>query len=132
RGWSLCGAPWLQPVAIGGKSVVRENGGNKRKPLPSAATVACDVPWLSRASAVSCHPLREFPSLRRRGSTLTWLVSARLFLRAIRARVAAAAGTCLAEHGRNDTHGFPSRGPSAAVLEARLPQVPEVVDDEAP
>ena len=25
-----------------------------------------------------------------------------------------------------------SRGPSAAVLEARLPQVPEVVDDEAP
>ncbi len=38
RGWSLYGAPWLQPVAIGGKSVVGENGGTKRKPLPAAAT----------------------------------------------------------------------------------------------
>jgi hypothetical protein len=62
-----------------------------------------------------------------------WLVSARLFLRAIRARalVAAAAGACLADHGEmilTDSR----RGPSAAVPEARLRQVPEVVDAEAP
>ncbi len=63
---------------------------------------------------------------------LTWLVSARLFLRAIRARalVAAAAGACLADHGEMKLTDS-SRGPSAAVPEARLRQVPEVVDDEA-
>jgi hypothetical protein len=38
RGWSLYGAPWLQPVAISGKRVGAENGRNKRKPLPSVAT----------------------------------------------------------------------------------------------
>src|SRR6266581_1754832 len=37
-GWSLYGAPWLQPVATGRKSPTPENGGNKRKPLPSVAT----------------------------------------------------------------------------------------------
>src|SRR2546422_8267545 len=76
---------------------------------------------VSRASAVGCHTLREVPSLRRRGSMLTWLVSARLFLRAIRARalVAAAAGAYLADHGEMILTDF-SRGPSAAVLEARL------------
>ena len=63
----------------------------------------------------------------------TRLVSARLFLRAIRARtlVAAAAGACLADHGETILTD-PSRPPSAAVSEARLRQVPEVVDDEAP
>src|SRR5207253_8716006 len=55
---------------------------------------------------------------------LTWLVSARLFLRAVRARalVATAAGACLADHGEmilTDSSG----GPSAAVLQARLRQV---------
>jgi hypothetical protein len=38
EGWSLYGAPWLQPVAISGKSRDRKNGGNKPKPLPSVAT----------------------------------------------------------------------------------------------
>src|SRR5437867_2998654 len=75
---------------------------------------------VSRASAVGCHPLREVPSLRRRGSTLTWLVSARLFLRAVRARalVAAAAGACLADHGEMIVTDS-SRAPSEAVPEAR-------------
>ncbi len=38
KGWSLYGAPWLQPVATGRKSLTRENGENKRKPLRPAAT----------------------------------------------------------------------------------------------
>jgi hypothetical protein len=33
--WSLYGAPWLQPVAIGGKSAGHGGGENRRKPLPS-------------------------------------------------------------------------------------------------
>src|ERR671936_389624 len=37
--WSLYGAPWLQPVAIGGKSRSLRNGRNKRKPLPWVAMV---------------------------------------------------------------------------------------------
>ena len=63
----------------------------------------------------------------------TWRVSVRLFLRAIRARalVAAAAGACLADHGEMIVTDS-SRGPSAAVPEARLRKVPEVVDDGAP
>ena len=54
---------------------------------------------------------------------LTRLVSARLSLRAIRARtlVAAAAGACLADHDEMILTDF-SRGPSEAVLEARLRQ----------
>ena len=56
---------------------------------------------------MGCHPLREVPSLRRRGSTLTWLVSARLFLRAIRARalVATATCACLADHAQHFISG---------------------------
>src|ERR671934_2569998 len=38
KGWSLYGAPWLQPMAISGKSNRRGNGKNKPKPLPSVAT----------------------------------------------------------------------------------------------
>src|SRR5206468_7740967 len=41
RGWSLYGAPWLQPVAISGKSRERGRAENKPKPLPPAAT-SCD------------------------------------------------------------------------------------------
>ncbi len=37
-GWSLYGAPWLQPVAIRRKSPVRRRGENKPEPLPSVAT----------------------------------------------------------------------------------------------
>ncbi len=38
RGWSLYGAPWLQPVAISGKSTGPRNRKNKLNPLPPAAT----------------------------------------------------------------------------------------------
>ena len=133
EGWSPYGAPWSQPLATGRKSPKRETPAIKRKPLPWVATSCRDERMVSRASAVGCHRLREVPSLRRRGSTLTWLVSERLFLRAIRARalVAAAAGACLADHGEMILTDS-SRAPSAAVPEARLRQVPEVVDDEAP
>jgi hypothetical protein len=31
KGWSLCGAPGLQPVAIGGKRGAPEDGANKPK-----------------------------------------------------------------------------------------------------
>ena len=106
--------------------VLRE-GGSATPCRPAMGAVwtwrvrASTTSMVSRASAVGCHPLREVPSLRRRGSTLTWLVSARLFLRAIRARalVAAAAGACLADHGEMILTDS-SPGPSAAVLEARL------------
>jgi PhnB protein len=40
-GWSLYGAPWLQPVAINGKSTEPRNGENKPEPLPWVAT-SCD------------------------------------------------------------------------------------------
>jgi len=38
RVWSLYGAPWLQPVAIAGKSAAPRNRKNKRNPLRLAAT----------------------------------------------------------------------------------------------
>jgi hypothetical protein len=68
-GWSLYGAPWLQPVAISRKSCGRKSRRNKRNPLPPPATGCVGKYMVSRASAVGCHPLREAPSLRRRGST---------------------------------------------------------------
>jgi len=37
-GWSLYGAPWLQLVAINGKSDGGGSAENKPKPLPSFAT----------------------------------------------------------------------------------------------
>ncbi len=56
---------------------------------------------------------------------LMWRVSARLFVRAVRARAlvaaAAAAGACLADHGEMIVTDS-SRGPSAAVPGARLRQ----------
>src|SRR6266508_2158764 len=38
RGWSLYGAPWLQPVALSGKSDRRGTRQNMRDPLPWVAT----------------------------------------------------------------------------------------------
>jgi hypothetical protein len=38
KGWSPYGAPWLQPVARGGKSRSGGPGGITPKPLPSVAT----------------------------------------------------------------------------------------------
>lgn len=101
RGWSLYGAPWLQPVATRGKSLTRRNGENKRKPLPCIASTCLRSSMVSRASAVGCHRLREVPSLQRRGSMVIrvgWL----FLVVAVRAwaLVAAAAGACLADHAR--------------------------------
>ena len=61
RGWSLYGAPWLQTVAIVGKSRSRGSRRNKRKPLRPVATRCLRSSMVSRASAVSCPPLREVP-----------------------------------------------------------------------
>ena len=47
--WSLYGAPWLQPVAISGKSKRRESRENKRNPLPSIAT-GCREKYMVRRS----------------------------------------------------------------------------------
>ena len=69
-------APWLQPVAISGKSTECGNGGNTPKPLPWVATGCLRRSMVSRASAVGCHPLQKVPSPRRRGSMLRvrWLL----------------------------------------------------------
>ena len=45
-------APWLQPVAISGKSTECGNGGNTPKPLPWVATGCLRRSMVSRASAV--------------------------------------------------------------------------------
>src|ERR671923_336780 len=50
--WSRCGAPWLQPVAISGKSTGRRNGENERKPLPSVATARLRALMVRRGSTV--------------------------------------------------------------------------------
>jgi hypothetical protein len=68
QGWSLYGAQRAQPVATARKCSGPENGENKPKPLRTAATGCLRRSMVSRASAVGCHPLREVPSLRRRGS----------------------------------------------------------------
>jgi hypothetical protein len=68
-GWSLYGARRSQPVATGSTRDGSGNGSLKRKPLPSVASSCLSRSMVSRASAVGCHPLREVPSLRRRGST---------------------------------------------------------------
>jgi hypothetical protein len=68
RGWSLYGAPWLQPVANSGKSTERITAATKPNLLRRVATGCLRRSMVSRASAVGCHPLREVPSLRRRGS----------------------------------------------------------------
>src|SRR6266699_5754981 len=38
-GWSLYGAPWLQQVAVSGKSIRRESGENKPKMVRRGSTV---------------------------------------------------------------------------------------------
>ncbi len=52
KGWSLCGAPWLQPVATGSKRDGAENGSLKRKPLPSVATSCLSRSMVRRGSTV--------------------------------------------------------------------------------
>ncbi len=100
RVWSLYGAPWLQPVAIAGKSAAPRNRKNKRDPLRLAATGCLRRSMVSRASAVGCHPLREVPSLRRRGS-ISFRLSRLSLAAAVRARalVTTTTGACHADHG---------------------------------
>jgi predicted dithiol-disulfide oxidoreductase (DUF899 family) len=52
HGWSLYGAPWLQPVAISGKSTERGSAENKPKPLPWAATSCLRRSMVRRGSTV--------------------------------------------------------------------------------
>jgi hypothetical protein len=50
EGWSLYGAPWLQPVATGRKSNRRRSRRNKPKPLPRVAAVCRDERMVSVVS----------------------------------------------------------------------------------
>ena len=52
RVWSLYGAPWLQPVAIAGKSAAPRNRKNKRNPLRLAATGGLRRSMVRRGSTV--------------------------------------------------------------------------------
>jgi hypothetical protein len=52
RRWSLYGAPWLQPVAISGRSDRHGNGENKPKPLPLVATGCREKHMVRRGSTV--------------------------------------------------------------------------------
>src|ERR671931_1181211 len=52
RRWSLYGAPWLQPVASGGKSNWRGTRQNKRKPLPWVASSCARRLMVRRGSTV--------------------------------------------------------------------------------
>jgi hypothetical protein len=51
-GWSLYGGPWLQLVAINGKSDGRGSAENNPKPLPSVATVCREKYMVRRGSTV--------------------------------------------------------------------------------
>src|ERR687887_2142112 len=55
-GWSLYGAPWLQPVATGRKRETSETARTSRKPLPSVATSCRDERMVRRG--------RRFESFR--------------------------------------------------------------------
>src|SRR5919197_6423861 len=66
KGWSLYGAPWLQPVAIGGKSGCAENRRNKPNPLPWAATACFSQRMVRRGSPVRVRK-RALQEPRKRG-----------------------------------------------------------------
>jgi hypothetical protein len=55
RGWSLYGAPWLQPVAISGKSRGRKNRRNEPKPLRRVAT-GCRQKYMVRRGVDGSSP----------------------------------------------------------------------------
>ena len=52
EGWSLYGAPWLQPVAVNGKPAERRSGENKPNPLRSVATGCLRRSMVRRGSTV--------------------------------------------------------------------------------
>ena len=68
KGWSLCGAPWLQPVATGSKRDGAENGSLKRKPLPSVATSCLSRSMARRSVTPASGRWPTTSPLRRRGS----------------------------------------------------------------
>src|SRR5204862_3325225 len=69
-GWTLYGAPWLQTVAIVGKSRSRGSRRNKRKPLRPVATGCLRSPIVSSASAMGWHSLQEVPLPEKGGGRL--------------------------------------------------------------
>src|SRR5204862_1884410 len=79
-----------------------EKGEEKPEPLPWVETGRVQRSMVSRASAVGCHPLREVPSLRRRGGPIL-LRRALSLAAAVRAwaLVATAAGARLADHAES-------------------------------
>src|SRR2546423_15326260 len=68
---------------------------------------------VSRASAVGCHPLREVPSLRRRGSNVDRRPAGLPLIAAVRAQalVAAAASACLSDHAHILSRADPLKRP---------------------
>jgi hypothetical protein len=134
-GWSLYGARRSQPVATGSTRDGSGNGSLKRKPLPSVASSCLSRSMVSRASAVGCHPLREVPSLRRRGSTRgplsLWIQaganSGHSLLHnharsAIRARVYQQSIPDSASRSAPATRPAPSTGRRAPILRTSLPR----------
>jgi hypothetical protein len=67
-GWSLYGAPWLQPVAIGRKWDGTKNGSDKRKRLPWVATNCRADRMVRRGSTVR---VRQRALHKRRKSRLS-------------------------------------------------------------
>src|SRR5207253_9583929 len=64
-GWSLYGAPWLQLVAINGKSDGRGRAENKPKPLPSVAT-GCREKYMVRNAMKKGLPRSDPPRVLER------------------------------------------------------------------
>src|SRR6266566_3712808 len=115
---------WSPVVATGGNQRqigwLSEPHKNKRMVRRSVAPASGRWPPLANDLHLEKEGVDDYP--------------ARLYalcLRAVRALVAAAAGACLADRGEMIVTDS-SRGPSAAVPEARLRQVPEVVGGAAP
>jgi hypothetical protein len=67
-GWSLYGAPWLQPTAISGKSFRPANRKNRPNPLPPAATGCLRRSMVRRGSTVR---VRQRALQKRRKSGLS-------------------------------------------------------------
>jgi hypothetical protein len=67
QAWSLYGAPWLQPVAISGKSDKAEEGSNDRKPLPCVAT-GCRAERMVNRRSISIPGEKVTSTLLRRRS----------------------------------------------------------------
>src|SRR5438093_12616980 len=96
---------FMEPRGCNRWQAVANAAGRTGRKQAKTVAVGCDrLPrgrMVSRASAVGCHPLREVPSLRRRGSMILWFWPGLSLAAAVRARalVATAAGACLADHG---------------------------------